>query len=548
MENANVIESTAVPVEQMGLNSVMRIPAVRQVVLLFGVAAAVAAGFAVVLWSQTPEYTQLFSDLDTADAAQVAETLRNANIEHKLDTDSGAVMVAETAVHRARLELASQGLPQGGNAGMDILDEQSSFGVSQFMEGARYKHALEQELARTITHLGAVSEARVHLAIPRRSAFVRDRNTASASVLLTLFRGRELEADQASAIVHLVAGSIENLAASNVTVVDQNGRLLSSAGSQVAEAQAATRFRQTQQVEESYRRKIEALLTPIVGAGRVRAEVFVDLDFTLTEETREVFDPAGAVVRSEQISEEQRRDAAAGAEGIPGALSNQPPEAAGAAAAADTAAAATDAEPTSSARSQTRNFELDRTISRVRPQSGTVERLSVAVLVDASPVLDGEGQERPGITAADLGKFDTLVKEAIGFDAARGDTVVVETADFVDVVEAPPAEDPALWERPFVRDTAKQLLGVGLVLALAFGLVRPLLRNLVTSSGPGGQYLGGGASVMLSPDGVPQVAGSSQLAIPAPSYDEKVAAAKNITGHDPARVAQVVRKWVTSDE
>lgn len=547
METNTVIESTAVPVEQINLNGVMRIPAVRQVLLLVGVAASVAAGFAVVLWSQTPGYTQLYSDLDNSDAAQVAETLRNANIEYKLDTETGVVLVAETRVHDARLELASQGLPQGGRTGMDMLDEQSSFGVSQFMESARYQRALEEELGRTISHLGAVSDARVHLAMPRQSAFVRDKNNSSASVLLTLFRGRELEPDQASAIVHLVAGSIENLSASNVTVIDQSGRMLSSAGSQIIDAQASNQYRQTQRMEDTYRQRIENLLTPLVGPGRVRAQVAVNLDFTVSEETRESFDPAGAVIRSEQISEEQRRGNDASAQGVPGALSNQPPEAAADTTSAEASVAA-NSEPLSTARSSVRNFEVDRTISRVRPQSGTIDRLSVAVLVDDSPVEDETGAAQPGFSATDIERFTTLVKETVGFDANRGDTVVVMNAAFRDVGEPPTAEALKFWEKPFFRDTAKQVLGAGLVLALAFGLVRPMLRNLVTSSGPSAEFLGSGPSVVLSADGVPQVASASQLAIPPPSYDEKVAAAKNISGHDPARVAQVVRKWVTTDD
>ncbi|MDH5500496.1 MAG: flagellar basal-body MS-ring/collar protein FliF, partial [Gammaproteobacteria bacterium] len=237
MEKKAVIESHALPASQISLGGVLRIPAVHQVLLLVGVAAAVAAGFAVVLWSQTPAYTKLYSDLDNANAAQVAESLRAAGIDFKLDTESGVVLVAESRLHDARLELASQGLPQG-SAGMDMIQEQSSFGVSQFMEGARYQHALEAELARTISHLGAVSDARVHLAMPKQSAFMREQKGASASVLLQLYRGRELEPDQASSIVHLVASSIPNLTAGNVTLIDQNGRLLSSAGDQMPGAQA----------------------------------------------------------------------------------------------------------------------------------------------------------------------------------------------------------------------------------------------------------------------------------------------------------------------
>lgn len=548
MDNNNVIDSTAVPVEQMNLNGVLRIPAVRQVILLVGIAASVAAGFALVLWAQTPGYTRLYNDLDTADAAQVAEALRAADIDYKLDTGNGVVLVPEARVHDARLEIASQGLPQGGGGGMDMLDEQSSFGVSQFMESARYQRALETELARTISHVGSVQDARVHLGLSQRSSFIRDDNEATASVMLTLYRGHQLEEDQAAAIVQLVAGSVDGLSASGVTVIDQDGRLLSSTGSVYGDSMAASQFRQVQKIEQAYKRRIEQMLTALVGPGRVRAEVTATLDFTVTEETRESFDPANTVIRAEEISEQQRLSGDPVAAGVPGATSNQPPLDAATAAATQTDVAAT-AEPVSTNRSSRRNFEVDRTISRTRPQSGTIQRLSVAVLVDDTPITNEAGDTTPSVTPNDITMFEALVRETVGFDAARGDTVVVTPAPFRIGAEQIEAEEPAIWEKPVVRDTAKQVLGVGLVLAIAFGIVRPLLRGLVSSSGPQAEFLGGGPSVVLSGGTQGQLAGGSgQLSIPLPSYDEKVAAAKNISGHDPARVAQVVRKWVEVDE
>jgi flagellar M-ring protein FliF len=540
MDKKAVIDASAIPASQISLGGVFRIPAVHQVLLLVGVAAAVAAGFAIVLWSQTPGYTQLYSDLDTADVAQVAESLRAAGIEYKLDTGSGVVLVAESRLHDARLELASQGLPQGNAAGMDMISEQSSFGVSQFMEGARYQHALEAELARTISHLGAVSDARVHLAMPKQSAFMRDQKGASASVLLQLYRGRELEPDQASAIVHLVASSIPNLNASSVTLIDQHGRLLSTAGEQMSDAQAANQFRHAQRLEESYKRRIEELLTPLVGPGRVRAQVVANLDFTVTEETRESFDPSRTAIRSEQTSQTERRANGVLDGGIPGALSNQPPETV-----ADNQGqgevSATVTEPLNSSRSSTRNFEVDRTISHVRPQPGTIRRLSVAVLVDDSPLDNTSSDAQSSMSDAELERFTTLVKEAVGFDESRGDTVVVMNAAFRNLPQPVAMAEPKFWEKPALRDTFKQVLGVVLVLILAFGLVRPFLRSLMAGGPPmSGEYIaaGGGGAQMRS---------GGNLQIPAPNYDEKVAAAKNMAGHDPARVAAVVRKWVTVD-
>jgi len=543
MENNEVIESTALPASNINLSAVLNIPAVRQVVLLIGVAASVAAGFAIVLWSQSPVFTQLYSDLDTADAAQVAEALSGAGIEYELDTASGVVMVAESRLHDARLELATQGLPQGGGSGMDMLQDQSSFGVSQFMESARYQHALEAELAETISHIGAIRVARVHLATPKRSAFIRDNNSGSASVLLELYRGRELEAEQASAIVHLIAASVSNVSASDVTLIDQNGRLLSSAGRPMADAQMNSQFKHVERLEESYKRRIENMLTALMGPGRVQAEVVATLDFTSLEETRESFDPARSVIRSEQISEQERRGGGPAAQGVPGALSNQPPETS--IAVPSNAQAANEAEPPlNSTRSSTRNFEIDRTISRTRPQQGKIERLSVAVLIDDSP-LEGAEDGQPALTEADIVKYTSLVKEAVGFDATRGDTVVVMKAAFRALPVGPEAEEAKIWENPALQNTLKQVLGAALVLALAFGLIRPMLRGLLANHGAGGEFVASGGVLLGAGTAV---APGAQLSIPAPSFDEKVTAAKNITGHDPARVAQIVSKWVNADE
>ena len=543
MENNAVVESTVVPASQLNLAGVLRIPAVRQVVLLIGVAAAVAAGFAIVLWSRTPLMTQLYGDLSGPEASEVAEALRAAEIDYKLNSSNGSIMVPEAKLHDARLHLASQGLPQSSAAGMNMLDGQSSFGVSQFMENARYQYALEAELARTIASIGAVREARVHLALPKQTAFIRDQKSATASVLLQLFNGRVLESDQASAIVHLVASSVPNLAAKNVALIDQFGRLLSSGDQQPADAQAATQFKYSRRLEDTYKSRIEELLTPLVGAGRVRAQVVADLDFTIAEETRESFDPARAVVRSEQLTEENRTTGGPGAAGIPGALSNQPPEATGTGTVADAASETTATEALNTSRMSTRNFEVDRTISRVRPQAGSIRKLSVAVLVDDRPV--GDAAEQTSLSEADIARYTALVKEAVGFNEQRGDTVVVINAAFRDVEPIVETEPPAIWEKPILREVLKQVLGAALVLAIAFGVVRPMLRGVMASNASvTAEYLGSGRDLGGAAGAVQH---SSGAAVALPSYDEKVAAAKNITGHDPARVAQVVKKWVTAD-
>ena len=543
MDNATIIEGEAVPITQISLGTFFQIPAVRQIMLLVGVAGSVAVGFAIVLWSQTPAYSRLYGDLDGADAAQVAEALRAADIDFKLNTDTGDVMVPESRLHDARLELASQGLPQGAAAGMESLKEQSSFGQSQFLENALYQHALEAELARTITHLGVVRDARVHLALPRQSMFIRDRKPASASVMLNLYRSLELESDQAASIVHFVASSVPNLLASNVTVIDQQGRLLSSGERGWIDALTANQFKLAERLERNYKRRIEELLTPLLGPGRVRAEVVVDMDFTVSEETHESFDPNRSALISESVSQNQRNAGDPAALGIPGALSNQPPEAGGLGAAGATQADAS-AAMVNSTSSSTRNFEVDRTIRHTRPQSGTIRRLSIAVLVDDTPVDTAENTSPQTLTDADIARFSSLVKEAVGFDEARGDTVVVVNAAFYPIAEAIPEAQQKIWEKPIVVDSLRLILGVALALALAFGLVRPMLKSLLaTNAETTARIAGSGAAntIMLVSTGRFE-RGKAEILLP--SYDEKVAAAKNISGQDPAKVAQVVKKWV----
>ncbi len=543
MENATIIEGEAVPVTHINLATFLRIPAVRQLVLLFGVAGAVAAGFAIVLWAQTPGYSRLYSGLDSEDAAQIADTLRAGDYDFKLDLDNGTVMVETSRLQDARLELASQGLPQGVSAGMESLKEQPTFGQSQFRENVLYQHALEAELARTISHIAAVRDARVHLALPKQSAFIRDRKPASASVMLNLNRSMAMGPDQAAAIVSLIASSVPNLLSSNITIIDQQGRLLSTGDQQADDALIASQYKLAERVERTYKRRIEDLLTPLLGPGRVRAEVVADMDFTVNEETRESFDPGGSVLVSESVTNNRSAGDGLNAQGIPGALSNQPPATAGTEGSAESRTGTTETV-LNSASSSTRNFEVDRTVSRKQQQSGTIRRLSIAVLVDDTPVDGVDGAAPTSLEDSEIERITALVKEAVGFSELRGDTVVVVNAAFHPVLEAAPLEEPKLWEKPIFIDSLKLILGVFLALALAFGIVRPMLRNLLVANADSTAGVSGGAATLL-PGTAGQLAGGGALALP--SYDEKIAAAKNLSGHDPAQVAQVVKKWVGKD-
>src|SRR5271163_3353108 len=303
-------------------------PVLKQIGLLAGVAAAVAAAVWLVLWSQGQNYTVLYGQLSERESGQVMDALTAAGIEFKL-SPSGAVSVLESKVQEARIRLASQGLPQSDAMGIEMIQKDSAFGSSTMMESARYQSVLETELARTITKVQGVQGARVHLALPKPSVFLRDARKATASVMLQLYPGRRLDPGQVAAIVHLVASSVPELAAGDVTLVDQAGSLLNSPEENAGSAANTRQFEYTRKLEESYQRRIVELLEPMVGPGRVRATVTADLDFTVTEETHENYDPKKTAVRSEQIANEMRKGGDS-AEGIPGALSNQPPGTSGA--------------------------------------------------------------------------------------------------------------------------------------------------------------------------------------------------------------------------
>src|SRR3954469_12928940 len=297
----------------------------KPLLLLVGVAAAVAAGVGVMLWSVGPTYSLLYANLAPEDAAQITQALDSARIPYKLEDGAGSISVPAEQLASARMKLAAQGLPEGGG-GVNAMTRDPGFGVSAFMENARYQHALETELARTIASLQNVQGARVHLAMAKQSAFVSERRPGSASVFLQIKAGRRLDEENVQAIANLVASSIPELEASQVTVVDQAGRLLSAPETDSDTAMRDKMFEFSHRLEESYSNRIQEMLTPLVGPGRVRAQVVAQVDMATTEQTREQFNPQSQVVRSESTSEEAAKNGGSGAGGVPGALTNQPPQ------------------------------------------------------------------------------------------------------------------------------------------------------------------------------------------------------------------------------
>lgn len=522
----------------------------RQLALMGGLAASIALGVVIVMWSQQPNYSMLYSGLSDQDSLEVINALDRAGIPHKMNGAAGTILVPADKVHQARMSLAGEGLPKGAATGFALLDKEQGFGVSQFMENARYQRALEGELSQTISSMSNVQSARVHLALPKQSAFVRDRKKPSASVMLNVYGGRPLEAGQVAAVVHLVASSVPNLSPDQVTVVDQTGKLLTIEGSSDQIRLTANQFDYRRNVEDYYTKRIEDILTPILGSNGVRAQVSADIDFTQTEQTQEKFNPDLPAVRSEQTYED-RSNGASTVAGVPGALSNQPPGTTAQAAQGQTGIDTTKG-PESSVRRITRNYELDKTISHTKYQTGVVRKISIAVVVDDKQTVADDGTvERVPRTEDELTRITALVKEAVGFNAERGDSVNVINASFAPppTLEEPP--EPGLLDKPWIWDVAKQVAAAIGVLLLVFGVLRPLLRSLVEKA-PDISALPvvaqGRGETMPMAGGAGGAGQDMQAQLPAPNnYEQRLGAVKGLASQDPKRVAQVVKTWVATD-
>jgi flagellar M-ring protein FliF len=524
------------------------IPGAKQVLLLAGVAAAIAAAIWLVLWSQGQNYTVLYGQLSDRESGQVMDALTAAGIEFKLNP-SGAVSVPESKVQEARIRLASQGLPQSDAMGIEMIQKDSALGTSSMMESVRYQSVLETELARTIVKVQGVQTARVHLALPKPSVFLRDAHKATASVMLQMYPGRRLEPGQVAAIVHLVASSVPELSPTDVTLVDQMGSLLNSPDENAESAVSTRQFEYTRKLEESYQKRIVELLEPMVGVGRVHATVTADLDFTVTEETRENYDPQKTAVRSEQTASDMHK-AGDGAEGIPGALSNEPPGTSGApaipGAAGTPQSAAANNAPTSSSSRSTKNFEVDRTLQYVKQPIGSLKRLSIGVVLDDWQKIDAKGKVTTvAMTDTDIKRFNQLVREAIGLKEDRGDQLNVLNQAFKSDLPLAPLDALPIWQQPWAVQLAKQGVGALLVLIVAFLVLRPLMKSLtkppvlLAEAVPGGEL--GGDKLSLSGK-----AEKDAIKL-APSFEQQVAAARSLVIQDPKRAAQVVRDWVAAD-
>jgi len=519
-----------------------------------GVVVGVVALFALIagawIWGQTPDYRVLYSNLSDRDGGAIIESLQQMNIPYKFAEGGGALLVASNQVHEARLKLASQGLPKGGNVGFELMENQK-FGITQFAEQVNYQRALEGELARSVESIGAVAAARVHLAIPKPSVFVKEQQKPSASVVLSLQGGRLLDSAQVSAIIHLISSSVPEMSAKNVTVVDQNGTLLSASHDGTAnEGLDANQLKYVQQIEQSYVKRIEILLAPMLGASNMRAQVSADIDFSRTEQTSESFKPNQppneSAVRSQQNSE-TLNGSGLSASGVPGALTNQPPVPATAPIVSNAGTpvgggTVTNGNISNLQKESTVNYEVDRTIRHTILPVGSIKRLSVAVVVNGNRrVTDAKGKASvKALTDAEKEQIDNLVRDAMGFDQARGDSLNVQVTPFTENKEL--VEESPLWKQPDNIELGKELLKYALIAAImffvVFRIIKPALDTLIALNSKTGGFKASEAS-----ETIPEATYSPA----APSYEQSLQTARQIAQQEPKIVASVVKEWVNGN-
>lgn len=560
---------TATESREQGLQSLWnRLRANPKIPLLVAASAAIAMVVALLLWAKSPDYRVLYSNLNDRDGGAIVTQLTQMNIPYRFAENGAALMIPADKVHETRLRLAQQGLPKGGAVGFELLD-QEKFGISQFSEQVNYQRALEGELSRTIESLGPVQNARVHLALPKPSLFVREQKSPSASVTLTLQSGRALDDGQINAIVYLVSSSVAGLPPGNVTVVDQAGRLLTQSDGAGRDLNAA-QLKYANEVENRYQRRIEAILAPMVGSNNVHAQVTAQIDFATREQTDEEYQPNQlpnqAAVRSQQMSQsEQLGGPQVG--GVPGALSNQPgapatapiettqPNATGNNAngakpntATPRSTAANGAGPQNTRRDETTNYEVDRTIRHTQQKAGTVQRLSVAVVVNYHGV-DKDGKPLP-MSKEQLAQVESLVRESMGFSSSRGDTLNVVNTPFT-ATEVTGGELPFWQTQAFIDrllDACRYLLVLLAAWLLWRKLVRPQLQNrqavqqatLAAANAPMARPVD---SNKPSNEELAQHR-KSQQRVSAEVQSQRV---RDLADKDPRVVALVIRQWMSNE-
>ncbi|CCK75389.1 MAG: flagellar M-ring protein FliF [Oleispira antarctica] len=524
---------------------------VRQAAMLGGFALVIALTIAIFIWSQEPNYKPLINRMQDYNAQEIVEVLQREGFEFEIDPTSQVLLVRADELHDARLKLAAASLIDDKTVGLELLDNESNLGTSHFIETARYRRGLEGELARTIASIQAVRNARVHLAIPKQSVFVRDHRQPRASVFLELYAGAALHKDQVEAIVNLVSSSISEMDKGSVSVVDQKGNLLSKIEHDSQELLATKQLQYTERVEDSISSRVNSILKPVLGIENYKAEVSADIDFTVVEQSEETFNPDLIAVRSEQLINEQTVSGAEG--GIPGALTNQPPGQAEAPEQIDPATGQP-ITPMDKRSETTRNYEVDRTLSYKQQQVGRINRLTVAVVINDKQSLNAETGDMQFVPWAeeDLARLEILVKDAVGFSAARGDSVNVINSPFMGKGEIE-LGSPEFWTQPWFWEIMKQVLAGLFLLVLIFGVIRPTIHSIANKGRSDEDGMGldelADADDEFDEDKV-TLSGADNFLLPgaSESFERQLDALKGLIAEDPARVAQVVIQWINASD
>lgn len=511
---------------------------------LVAVAMAIALFVGGLLWASEPPYGVVFANLSEKDGGQIVAALEQQNVPYRISEGGSAIMVPADRVHDVRLRLASQGLPKGGLVGFEVMDTQK-LGVSQFAEQINYQRALEGELARSIQSLAAVKGARVHLAIPKQSAFLRDEQKPTASVLVALHAGRSLDPAQVAGIVHLVSSSVPRLSPTSVSVIDQDGNLVSEAGNAGKMAGLdASQIKYVRDIEQEYKRRVESILAPMVGLQNVRAQVTADVDFTQTEQVAETYKPnpiPQTAIRSQQTAE-TGSNAGAGAVGVPGALSNQPPVPATAPITNPSvpgSSAAGSQSPLNFSKNATINYEVDKTVLHTKGAPGSVRRLAIAVVINHKH--DPAKNKSQPLTDTELRQATALTQEAVGFSKERGDTLNVANVSFARLEQEAIADFP-VWKDPWLINTAKEI-GRWLLFALVAWLLwtrafKPLFEMFAAAAHRVEAEQAAAAEAAAVGGADVRHTGYGR------SYDAKLTQARDLAKQDPKLVAGVIKEWV----
>jgi flagellar M-ring protein FliF len=538
------------------LSALSGVDMLRQVTIIIALAICLAIAIAIIIWARQPDMRPL-GQYPTEELVQTLDFLDAQKIEYELEGNT--IMVAETDYQTIKLQMARDGFTQAPSSGTDILMQDMGFGVSQRLERERLKHSREQQLARTIEELQDINRAKVLLAIPKENVFARREKKPSATVVITLKRGRTIGGEEVDSIVDIVASAVQGLEPARVTVTDQNGRLLNSGSQDSLAARSRKEYEIERKREQEYLEKIDSILIPVVGLGKYTAQVDLTMDFSAVEETQKRYNPDLPAVRSETTFEESNIGGITA--GIPGALSNQPPvnsnipEIAG-------GANGQGSSPSRSQKEATRNYELDTTISHKRQQTGVIRRISVSVAVDYLPKPDDEGNMTMAPRSQEeLMNIRRLLQGGVGFDMQRGDALEVVTVPFVreDIIEQ---ADLPIWEQDWFMKSVRLALGALVIIVLILAVVRPMLKRLIDPDDTledfdedaltTGVDLGDSTLDMLNNEFDSSAVGFSSdgtLQLPDLHGDEDLLkAVRALVANEPELSSQVVKAWLTEDE